>query len=276
MLRLGLCYFPFISWLGAPYDENNGRSKEEEFRQNKEEKGTIDHTQPPAGFDNQDLSPTLEQVVEKSSHHQSPADEVEKMMSALAIAMITAALAESISHTLHVPSLSVPISTVLAVTLATLFPQQLNPLTGQGELLGKLLILLFFASIGNASGTIASTFAATGAVYLLCFGMILYAVHLAVILGIGKMIGIPLPDLLMASNANIGNIPTNTSICSTLASLLSSSHAISLIHLITIPLQAMLLLRVPWPPQKDGKVDYYREFLLAPWGMLLEPSVVCF
>ena len=35
--------------------------------------------------------------------------------------------------------------------------------------------------------------------------MILYAVHLSVVLGIGKMCGIPLPDLLMASNANIGN-----------------------------------------------------------------------
>ena len=268
MLRVGLCYFPFISWLGAPYDENNGRPNEEvEFRQNKdiqEVKDTIGHTQPPAGVETQGLSLTSEQVAEKDSHHQSPADEVEKMMSALAIAMITAALAESISHTLHVPSLSVPISTVLAVTLATLFPQQLNPLTDQGELLGKLLLLLFFASIGNASGTIASTFAATGAVYLLCFGMILYAVHLAVILGIGKMMGIPLPDLLMASNANIGNTPTNTSFVPpyfTLASLLSSSHTISLVHLITFILQAMLLLRAPWPPQKVGKVDYYREFL---------------
>ena len=210
IIGVGLCYFPFISWLGAPYDESHGWSKEKEIRENKDIPGgkvRIDtySTQQPTGYESQGTPPITDHS-EKSGHR--PADEVEKMMSAVAIATVTASLAESISHSLHVPSLSVPISTVLAVIMATAFPQQLHQLTEQGELLGKLLLLLFFASIGNASGTIASTFAATGAIYLLAFGIILYAVHLTVVLGIGKMCGIPMPDLLMAINPKIVNSPT--------------------------------------------------------------------
>ena len=149
-LGVGLCYFPFISWLGAPHDENNRWSKEEEEIGERKDvqlgEDRIDDTQRPAneaekisilssGSENQGIPPSTEHLLEQGDHR--PADDVEKMMSAVAVATITAALAESISHALNVPSLSVPISTVLAVMFATLFPQQLNQLTDQGELLGN-------------------------------------------------------------------------------------------------------------------------------------------
>jgi uncharacterized membrane protein len=66
--------------------------------------------------------------------------------------------------------------------------------------------------VGNSSGTIAATLSSSGAAALLLFGVILYAVHLTVILGIGKSLHIPMPDLLIASNANIGNAATASSL----------------------------------------------------------------
>lgn len=77
-----------------------------------------------------------------------------------------------------------------------------------GETLGKLLLLLFFGSIGNSSGTIASVVMSQGAGALLGFGLVLYAVHLSVILGIGRLLKFSVPELLIASNANIGNAAT--------------------------------------------------------------------
>lgn len=186
---LGLLYFPFISWLGTPYDESDA---------SKESVGGVEDTEKTNSSVTADVA--------------DGRDEVEKMMAALAVGTATAAAAEAVSKACGVPALSVPISTIFAVVLATAFPQQLGGIIPQGELLGKLLLLLFFASVGNASGTIASTFAATGAVYLLAFGLVLYAVHLTVILGLGKLWRIPLPDLLIASNANIGNAATASSL----------------------------------------------------------------
>ena len=46
------------------------------------------------------------------------------------------------------------------------------------------------------------------------FGFVLYAVHLAVILGIGKFFAFPLPEILIASNANIGNAATAAALAS--------------------------------------------------------------
>ena len=131
------------------------------------------------------------------------AAEVETMMSTIVIGFIIAAISETLCKLLGNPSLSVPISILLTVTLATSIPTKLTPLVPSGELLSKLL--LFFASVGNASGTISNTIATKGAIYLFGYGLILYSIHLLVVLGIGRMLlKIPMPDLLMACNANIG------------------------------------------------------------------------
>lgn len=57
-------------------------------------------------------------------------------------------------------------------------------------------------------GLVSTAMSAKGISYLALFGLILYAVHIIVILSLGKYFRIPVPDILLASNANIGNHAT--------------------------------------------------------------------
>jgi uncharacterized membrane protein len=201
---LGLLYFPLVSSLGGPYDES---SKVECPHLLVESRGT-------GSTETAEENAKIETLtVAASSSSTEGMEEVEKLTSALALAFTIASLSDCASSRTGLPS--VPISTLLTVVLATAAPTQLKELIPSGELLGKLSLLFFFASVGNASGTVSSTFAATGAASLVAFELILYAVHLAVILGIGgSLLNIPMPDLLLASNANIGNAATASSLAS--------------------------------------------------------------
>ena len=61
-------------------------------------------------------------------------------------------------------------------------------------------------------GLVSSAIASKGVAALASFGIILYAVHIVTILTLGRLAGIPFPDLLLASNANIGNHATASSL----------------------------------------------------------------
>ena len=175
---LGLLYFPLISWIGRDFKENS----------------TITSS-----------GPSLSETISNDSN-------IENMTNALAIGMAISATAEFIARISGLPP--VPISTLIAVLLATLFPSKLKEIIPSGESLGRLLLMLFFGSIGASSGTIAATITSSGAAALCGFGFVLYAVHLAVILGIGKFFAFPLPEILIASNANIGNAATAAALAS--------------------------------------------------------------
>ena len=248
---LGLLYFPLISWIGAPYDANKENENEvaggDVKLLNRENKSVF---LPAEGLESasssfgssqlyiepsvQDIyAPRLTDTQESKGEFSSSSsavttvtfsgydpestiitgsmDQVERMTEALAVGFCIAAVGDYLSYLSNLPSIAV--STFLAVLLATSFPKQLENIASSGELLGKLFLLLFFASVGNASGTISGTFAAKGAASLVVFEVILYAVHLSVVLGVGgKIFKMPMPDLLLASNANIGNAATASSL----------------------------------------------------------------
>jgi uncharacterized membrane protein len=125
---------------------------------------------------------------------------------ALAIGLSIVAVSEHIGNAVGLSSVAV--STLLTVTLASCAPNAMGPLVPAGELLGKLLLLLFFGSIGNSSGTVAATLSAKGVSGLLGFGTVMYAVHLLSILSLGRLLRFSMPDILIASNANVGNQAT--------------------------------------------------------------------
>lgn len=177
---LGLLYFPLISWIGG--DSKDSTSTIVESNQIRDEKSS------------------------------SSENEIENLTTALAIGMAIAATAEFIATRTSLPP--VPISTFIAVILATSIPSRLKEVIPSGDNLGRLLLMLFFGSIGTSSGTIATTFTSSGAVGLCGFGLVLYAVHLAVILGFGKLLKFPLSEILIASNANIGNAATAAALAS--------------------------------------------------------------
>lgn len=66
-------------------------------------------------------------------------------------------------------------------------------------------IQVFFAVVG-ASGNIWSVINTAPSIFF--FALIQIAVHLAVILGLGKLLGFDLKLLLIASNANVGGPTT--------------------------------------------------------------------
>ena len=223
---LGLIYFPLISWLGAPYDENGKEDNiVDDMKKNIENgvenniiddaKGgiedTIENSIKSSMETSRDINIDTVQNVHINTNIDNNEDEMEKFTSSLALAFSIASISDQISLQTGFPT--VPISTLITVIIATIFPEKIKSVIPPGELLGKLFLLFFFASVGNASGTVKSTFAAKGAIYLVCYELILYITHLTVIFGIGRNIfKIPMPDILLASNANIGNAATASSL----------------------------------------------------------------
>ncbi|GAB4858305.1 hypothetical protein Ancab_009778 [Ancistrocladus abbreviatus] len=95
--------------------------------------------------------------------------------------------------------------TAVVIILATLFPALFGHLALPGEAMSLILMQVFFAVIG-ASGSIWNVINTAPSIFLFAFVQV--AVHLAIILGLGKLLDIELKQLLLASNANIGGPTT--------------------------------------------------------------------
>ncbi|WCJ36703.1 hypothetical protein M5689_017886 [Euphorbia peplus] len=98
-----------------------------------------------------------------------------------------------------------PAVTAIVVILATAFPQQFNHLAPSGEAMALILMQVFFAVVG-ASGNIWSVIQTAPSIFM--FALLQIGIHLAVILGLGKLFGIDQKLLLLASNANVGGPTT--------------------------------------------------------------------
>ncbi|GMH45147.1 hypothetical protein BSKO_13104 [Bryopsis sp. KO-2023] len=117
-----------------------------------------------------------------------------------------------LSHLIGIKGAAIPAITAITVLLATLFPKPLSTLVPASESLATILMQFFFASIG-ASGSLKAV--VTQAPVLFCFCLTQIAVHLGLILGIGKLVGLSRKDLLIASNANVGGPTTAAGMCAT-------------------------------------------------------------
>ncbi|KAJ4911469.1 hypothetical protein Rs2_06090 [Raphanus sativus] len=100
---------------------------------------------------------------------------------------------------------SLPAITAVVVVLATVFPSQFGRLAPSGEAMALILMQVFFTVIG-ASGNIWSVINTAPSIFL--FALIQIGTHLAVILGVGKLLNVELRLLLLASNANVGGPTT--------------------------------------------------------------------
>ncbi|KAJ8773196.1 hypothetical protein K2173_028373 [Erythroxylum novogranatense] len=100
---------------------------------------------------------------------------------------------------------SLPAITAIVVVLATLFPTQFNHLAPSGEAMALILMQVFFTVVG-ASGNIWNVINTAPSIFL--FALVQIAVHLAVILGFGKLLRFEPRQLLLASNANVGGPTT--------------------------------------------------------------------
>ncbi|KAG6576704.1 hypothetical protein SDJN03_24278, partial [Cucurbita argyrosperma subsp. sororia] len=100
---------------------------------------------------------------------------------------------------------SMPAITAIIVVLATIFPKPFAYLAPSGGAMAMILMQIFFAVVG-ASGNVWSVISTAPSIFL--FSLVQIAVHLAIILGLGKLLGFDQKLLLIASNANVGGPTT--------------------------------------------------------------------
>jgi uncharacterized membrane protein len=184
---IGLMYFPFVAWLASPHRV----SAETEVS----------------------AAVTSKKIVPADSSSSS-SDDVSRAMTAIAIGFIIIAISEGLQTTLQIPSLI--ISTILSVSLASIVPTQLQSIIASAETLGKILLYLFFASVGISSGKIIDVLSSPGTAALFGYGLLMYVIHLLLIISLGRWNRIPMPDILVASNANIGNAATASAFASSM------------------------------------------------------------
>ncbi len=125
---------------------------------------------------------------------------VRGMATSLAVAASVCALGYGLAAAAGVSSAGILFVTTIIVVLATAFPKTLGSMTGAHEI-GVLLMQIFFAAIG-ASASVALVL--KHGVRLFVFALVILAVHLVVILVIGRLFKLDLAEIVIASNANMG------------------------------------------------------------------------
>ncbi len=118
---------------------------------------------------------------------------------ALAAAISFVAIGDAITALLGMPSLRYAVITIMVVTAATALPHFMERLHGAFEL-GVGLAFVFFAAIAAGADIVAMVSIAPLLVVLV---VILLGVHLLVLLGAGRLLGLTIPELVTASNAAI-------------------------------------------------------------------------
>lgn len=138
--------------------------------------------------------------VEVEIGSDGPPIRVGGMAMSLAIAATVCAVGYGLAGAVGLGSAGILFVTTIIVTLATAFPKTLSSMGGAHEI-GVLLMQVFFAAIG-ASASIALVL--KHGVMLFVFALVILAIHLAAILGIGRLFKLDLAEIVIASNANMG------------------------------------------------------------------------
>ena len=211
---VGLVYFPLVSWLGNRYNNNNNNNNNNSNTVEiivKEVDSSAVLPPPDKGkaeAEGDEYGQQASSSSANSPNSYSLSDDM-RFMSALAIAFVVTALAEALSKMTAIPAIA--LSSIMTVLVASLLPSQMKPFVSPGELMGKLLLLLFCSSIGSSSGAIFQSLgdSSSGVMALFCYGVTLYVVHFVVMYVLGHLVmQLSTPDLLLGSNANIGNAAT--------------------------------------------------------------------
>lgn len=124
---------------------------------------------------------------------------------AVAVSFVICKAVNSLTKLWNIKGGSLPGVTALVVVLATIFPAQFGYLAPASDTVALVLMQVFFVVVG-ASGNVWSVINTAPSIFL--FALVQVTVHLAMILGLGKLFHLDLKVLLLASNANIGGPTT--------------------------------------------------------------------
>lgn len=144
------------------------------------------------------------EVILKTESHTGERINLPGITTAMAMSLIICAFAFELEKRIGYPGSAILIITLSGVTIASVFRSAMHRLDGAMET-GTLFMHLLFATIG-ASANITTVFKVGP--MLLLFTAIILAVHLLFILIVGRYTRLSLPEILIASNANIGGSTT--------------------------------------------------------------------
>ncbi|KAF5199111.1 putative keratin-associated protein [Thalictrum thalictroides] len=136
-----------------------------------------------------------------------PGNKVPVLETAIAVAVSfgICKIATCLTKVLGLQGGNLPVITAIVVVAATIFPKQLGYLAPAGEATAFILMQVFFTVVG-ANGSIWNVINTAPSIFM--FALIQVSIHLAVILGVGKLLNFDRKELLLASNANIGGPTT--------------------------------------------------------------------
>lgn len=100
---------------------------------------------------------------------------------------------------------SIACITGIVVTLATMFPTWVGSLAPSGEGIANILMQIFFATVG-ANGSVRNVIETAPALFF--FSLAQIAVHLGIVIGVGRFFKFEMREILLASNANVGGPTT--------------------------------------------------------------------
>ncbi len=129
---------------------------------------------------------------------------IPRLAMALALSATLCTLGYAAQALVGWPGTAIVFITASSVLAATAAPARLARFDGAHEI-GMLLMQIFFAAIG-ASANIAVVLEVGPVLFL--FAAVILAVHLAFLLSVGRWLRLSLPELVIASNANIGGPTT--------------------------------------------------------------------
>ncbi len=134
----------------------------------------------------------------------APPLELIPLAAAVALSGILCAVGFALQRLTGIAGSGILILTALMVLLATVLPERMASLAA-AERVGVFLMQIFFAAIG-ASANIGVVLR-EGPLLFVFAGLIL-AIHLTLLLGVGRLLRLDLAELVVASNANMGGPTT--------------------------------------------------------------------
>lgn len=146
----------------------------------------------------------------------SPAIEARHILQSLAAATASVSLGSLLAAALHAPMFALALASLVAAFIGAAFQRLVpgqNPFAGARDTLGSAVMALFFVTVGASAACSLGT-ATTTTLALLLFIAIQLACHLLWTLGVGRLVlRLPMRELLVASNANIGGPATAAAMC---------------------------------------------------------------
>lgn len=144
---------------------------------------------------------------DEAASSSSPGSGVQVLEGATAVALSAAIcyLGVLCEAWLQLPGTLIPCATAITVVLATALPKLLAPLVASGEGIATVLMNIFLSTVG-ASGSVSAVIKTAPALFVFC--VIQIGIHLAILMGAGRLLGFTRRDVLLASNANVGGPTT--------------------------------------------------------------------